>query len=151
MTQRFRYVSVALALVVAASACRGDDDAAVDDAAVDDRDEWCAIVRDVDEQFEHTDNSSDDFRVKQAEYAQIKTQLDRLGTHLDLVDAGVRDDIGASIAFAANVTTAYVTATDEVAAGEALEVLFEDVDEAGTGTLPGSDWILENCDVDIDG
>ena len=148
MTRRLCFVIAALGFVVAAAACRGNEDDS-DDAAVEDRDEWCAIVRDVDEQFEHTDSSSDDFRVKQAEYAEIKTQLDRLASNLELVDVDVREDIGASLAFAANITNAFVTATDEAAAGEALEVLFEDASE--DETLPGSDWILEHCNVDIDG
>ena len=148
MTRRLCFVIAALGFVVAAAACRGNEDDS-DDAAVEDRDEWCAIVRDVDEQFEHSDTSGDDFRVRQTEYAEIKTQLDRLASNLELVDAGVREDIGASLAFAANVTTAYTTATDEAAAGDALQVLFEDLEE--DTALPGSDWILENCDVDIDG
>jgi len=148
MTTRPFYVLAALVLVPATVACRGEDESSAD-TAVDDRDEWCAIVRDVDEQFEHTDSSSDDFRVKQAEYAEIKTQLDRLASNLELVDVDVREDIGASLAFAANITNAFVTATDEAAAGEALEVLFEDASE--DETLPGSDWILEHCNVDIDG
>ena len=41
-------------------------------------------------------------------------------------------------------------ATDFESVGPALEELFEEIDENGTGTLPGSDWIVEECNVDID-
>ena len=145
---------VPLLLAAALSACGDDGSASATDSptgtTIADRTEWCAVVADVDERFEAVDNSGDDFRTRQAAYAEINTLLGDLSSSIAVVDDDVREDINASLAWAANIASAFVSATDETSAASALEAIFQEVPEDQT-SLPGSDWILENCGVDIDG
>lgn len=117
------------------------------EVGVTDRDGWCEVVGAVDELFEATDNSGDEFAVKQVGYENIRRLLAQLSAAIDIVDADVRDDVHASLAFGANVAGAFVGAADEEAAGEAVEALREGVEPP----LPGAAWIDETCGVDIDG
>jgi hypothetical protein len=117
------------------------------EVGIDSRDEWCAVVGEVDDLFTAVDNGDDDFATKQVGYEGIRRLLSQLSSAIDQVDDDARADVHASLAFAANVTTAFTTAADFHEAEEALEPLFADM----RGGLPGAAWVLDACDVDIDG
>ena len=113
-----------------------------------DQDEWCAVIGEVDVLFDATDNNDDEFAVKQVAYEGIRRLLVQLEDGLDQIDAAVREDISATLAFAANLVNTLIAAEDEAAAREALEELFEGVQ--GDDRLPGAQWISDNCGVDVD-
>lgn len=115
---------------------------------ISDRDEWCAVIAEVDELFDATDNSDDDFPVKQIAYANIDRLLAQLEDGLDQVDTSARQAVATSIGFAASITDALVGATDEQDAERRVEPLFEAGDEDEIGA--GAPWVLENCGIDID-
>ena len=112
-------------------------------------DEWCAVVAEVDAMFSATDNSGDDFAVKQVAYGNLVRLIAQLTDGLDVVDADVRDDIGAAIASASQIASAFADAPDADAAMTAIEEIFG---ARGADTMTeAAPWILETCDVDIDG
>lgn len=57
------------------------------DVGIDDLDQWCGVVGEIDGMFEETDNSSDDFAVKQVSYENIRRLLTQVHDSLDVVDA----------------------------------------------------------------
>lgn len=118
------------------------------DVGVDSLDEWCAVVGQVDEMFETVDGSDDEFAVKQLGYEGIRRLIAQLRAALEFVDEDARVDVGVSLAWASDVVTALVRALDETAAEATVVPIFEQMTE---GALPGADWILEGCGVDIDG
>jgi hypothetical protein len=116
---------------------------------VDSRDEWCAVVREVDERFTSIDNGDDDFPARQVAYEGVRRLLAQLSAALDQVDAEARDDVAASIDTGTLIVTTFIEAPDFEAAGAALEAQFGP--EGIQSDEPGAMWIADNCDVDIDG
>lgn len=110
------------------------------------RDEWCAVVGEVDELFSATDSSDDDFAVKQAGYESIRRLLAQLTAAIEQVDADVREGVAAGLDFAAELATAFVEADDMAAAEKALDPLFDGGEDPTEVAQP---WILENCGIDI--
>lgn len=125
----------------------GATDRVTIEVGVDTEDEWCSVVGEVDALFESVDNSSDDFATKKLGYEAIRRLLSQLSSAIDLVDEDARPDVHASLAFGANVAVAFTTAADVEEAEEALAPLFDGIDEG----LPGAAWVLETCEVDING
>jgi hypothetical protein len=117
------------------------------DVGIDDLDEWCAVINEVDELFEAADTSDDEFFVSQVSYENIRRLLAQLDDGLDHVDAAARDDLATTIDFATELVTAWSTAADEATAIETVESFYSRFDESGD--LPGSDWVAEHCDIDI--
>jgi len=111
------------------------------------RDQWCSVVKDVDDLFAATDASEDDFAVKQTSYENLGRLIRQLEDGLEQVDADARELVATTLAFGASIVNAIVAADDETAAEEALGDVFAEVSEP----LPGGTWILENCGVDVNG
>ncbi len=118
------------------------------DVGIDELDEWCAVVGEVDELFTTTDNSSDEFPVKQVSYENIGRLLAQLEDGLDLVEDAARPAVATSVDWATRLTDAFVAATDEQDAGRLLEPLFATSEEDSGAGAP---WILDTCGIDIDG
>lgn len=140
--------ALAAALATLATAC-GDDggSTASVDVGISSRDEWCAVVAEVDELFTTTDNSSEEFPVKQVGYEDIGRLLAQLEDGLDHVDASDRQAVATSIAWARSLTDVMTDATDEQEAGRLLEPIFA----SGEDGDAGAPWIRDNCGIDIDG
>lgn len=119
------------------------------EVGIDDQEQWCSVVEQVDERFEEVDSSDDEFAVKQADYAGIGRLLDQLIAGLDHVEAAARVDVGGAAEGAKVITDAYADAVDEAEAAEKLEAAFEA--EQPSGAAAAAAWILDTCDVDIDG
>jgi hypothetical protein len=118
------------------------------DVGVDNTDEWCTVVGQVDEAFDTVDNSDDEFAVKQLGYEGIRRLLSQLRTGLEYVDEDARAAVGASLAWATDLVNALIQADDEVEAEAFVTPVFDRMEEGG---LPGADWILATCSVDING
>jgi hypothetical protein len=118
------------------------------EVGIDDRDDWCAVVDEVDELFDATDNSSEEFAAKQVSYENIGRLLAQLEDGLDQVDAAARQAVATSVGWAVGITDAMVTATDAQDAERLLESAFA-ASEGESGA--GAPWILDNCGIDIDG
>lgn len=118
------------------------------DVGVTDRDEWCAVVAEVDELFLATDTSGEeDFAVQQAGYESIRRLLTQLSGGIEHVDADARDDVAAGIDWATSLTVAFTEASDFADAEAALEPLFASGEDPIAAAEP---WISEHCGVDID-
>jgi hypothetical protein len=115
------------------------------EVGIDDRDEWCAVVVEVDELFYVTDISSEGLVVKQVGYQNIGRLLAQLE---DQVDASARQAVATSLDLTASITDAWVAATD----GQDVERRLEPILAAGEEErVAGAPWILENCGIDIEG
>ena len=90
------------------------------EVGVEDRDEWCGVIGQVDELFSATDNSSDDFAVKQAAYGGITRLIAQLTAAIDEVDADVRDAVAGSLAGASGIAQIFADTADPAAAEAAL-------------------------------
>ena len=115
---------------------------------VENRQDWCGVVGEVDELFTTTDNSSDEFAVKQAAYGGIVRLIAQLTAAIDEVDEDVRDDVQTALDGASQVAQTWVDSADAAAVEAALGELFSG---EGVSTPPAaSEWIRDNCNVDID-
>jgi hypothetical protein len=111
--------------------------------------QWCAVIEEVDELFEATDTSGDEFAVRQVGYENIGRLIAQLDDALDLVPTEVRADLDAALDFADDLIDAVTSAADETAANETVESVFS---RAGVSdTLPGTEWVAEECGTDISG
>ncbi len=115
------------------------------EVGITDKDGFCDVVKEMDDLFEEVDSSSDEFAVKQIGYENIRRLGVQMAAGLDVVDADSRDDVEATAAFVDAVTSAFVDAADIGEAETALVPVFGTVEEG----LPGGEWILDNCGVDI--
>jgi hypothetical protein len=122
-------------------------DTATVDVKVENLQEWCSVVEEIDAMFESVDNSDDDFATKQIGYENIRRLAAQAADGVDQVDPAARDDVVASLTFAAELSAALATADSAEAAEAAVAPIFEGMSDG----LPGAEWILEACDVDIDG
>jgi Domain of unknown function (DUF4399) len=123
------------------------------DVGIDSLDEWCAVIDEVDKQFEAADTSEDEFAVRQVSYENIGRLIAQLDDGLDYVDPDVRDDLEESLDFTAELITAFSTAEDETTANETIDSIFARSDERfeEADDLPGTDWVADNCGIDISG
>ncbi len=119
------------------------------EVAVTDRDQWCAVVGEVDELFAAADTDGDEFPVRQVTYENTRRLITQLTGALDHVDAAARDDVAANLELAATIATTNIEADDAGGAEAALMDIFETEGIQPDG--PGPAWILENCGIDIYG
>lgn len=119
------------------------------DVGVSDRDQWCAVINEVDELFTETDTGGDEFAVRQVGYENIRRLIAQALDAIDQVDADVRGDVAQALEGAAALAGAFVDAADEDAAVAAVEEIFG---VAGVPTIgEAAPWISDNCGVDING
>ena len=140
-----RFGAVALAGLTLV-AC-GDDDATAD--APEDVTAWCALIRDVDTQFDETDNSSDDLEVKQEHYEAIADDLERLQAGIGLVDSAYREDVGEALDLTLMITDAFTGAEDYDDVEAAMAPIWEDAEYESTISA-AAPWIEKTCRVSID-
>ena len=117
------------------------------DVKVENLQQWCSVVGEIDAMFESVDNSDDDLATKQIGYENIRRLAAQAADGVDHVDPAARDDVVASVTFAAELSAALSTADSPEAAEAAVAPIFEEMSDG----LPGAEWILEACDVDIAG
>ena len=124
------------------------------------RDEWCAVMSEVDELMAEVDQL-EDLSQAQVGFENLARLLAQLSDRVDFVDDEPESEIGsitasprghvqASLAFAAGIARSVTTAPDWDTAFEEIEALYEaDPHDAGT-ELPGGDWIENACGVDLE-
>jgi hypothetical protein len=114
---------------------------------VESREDWCGVIKEVDDLFTATDTSSDEFAVKQAAYGGITRLIAQLTAGLEHVDEDVREAVGAAIAQGSAIAQTFVDAADGAAAEAALRAQY-----GAEGAVPdpaATEWISTNCNVDI--
>lgn len=119
------------------------------DVGVRDRDDWCAVAKEVDDLFLAADTEGADFAVRQGQYAGIRRLIAQLTDGDEQVDASARDAVGAALAQASAIAGTFADAADEAAAATALESVY-----GVEGAIPeeaAAAWIKDACGVDIDG
>jgi Domain of unknown function (DUF4399) len=117
------------------------------EVGITDRDQWCAVMGEVDDLFESTDTSEDDFAVRQVGYENIRRLVTQLEDGLDYVDPDVRDDLAAALDWATATTTAFINAEDEPQATATLDTILARYE--APGELPGTEWVDEHCESNI--
>lgn len=115
------------------------------EVAIADQEEFCGVVIEIDQLFDALDNSSDEFALRQVGYENIRRLAMQLESALDVVDAADRDELAATVSFVSALSSAFVDAADEADAEQALVPVFESISQ----DLPGTEWILTNCGIDI--
>lgn len=119
------------------------------EVGIEDQEQWCDVVEEVDVRFEEVDNNGGEFAVQQAGYAGIGRLLDQMLTAIDQVDAPAREAVRGSVENAHQLTDAFVDASDFEEAEENFEPIFASGEPIG---LPAAvEWIRDTCGVDIDG
>ena len=111
------------------------------------RDEWCAVVGEVDGLFAASDEE-EEFAAQQGIVENARRLLTQLGASTEFVDESVRADVEETVAMTLEFSAAIAGAADESAAEAALAPLYESSPE---GEEEASAWILDTCGVDIDG
>ena len=118
------------------------------DVGVRDRDEWCGVIKEVDDLFLAADTSADEFPVRQAKYEGIRRLIAQLDDGIDQVDATARAAVAASLAQASKIAGTFADAADQAAAETALQSVYG---AAGAEQDPAAvTWIKDSCGVDID-
>jgi hypothetical protein len=117
------------------------------DVGINDLDEWCDVIADVDQMFETTDNGDVDFPARQLAYENIHRLIAQLSDALTVVDATDRQAVSDTLDFAEALTAAIRDAADPAAADAAAEPVF---DRYPNG-LPAADWVRDTCHVDVAG
>jgi hypothetical protein len=115
------------------------------EVGVEDLDQWCEVVEEVDGLFDDADNSDDDFATKQGAYENIRRLMSQLQGQMELVDADQRDVVTKSINTAATIAEVLATSADLAEAEAALVPIFEGPDDMEAG----APWIEERCGVEI--
>jgi hypothetical protein len=123
-------------------------DTVIVDVGVDNVDEWCSVIGQVDELFTTVDGSDDEFAVKQLGYEGIRRLIAQLRAGLEFVDEDARAGVGESLSWATDLVTTLVWVRDEAETEALLLPIFERMEESA---LPGAEWIFEQCGVDING
>ena len=118
------------------------------EVGIDDIDDWCAVVGEVDELFATTDSSDDDFATKQVAYENIRRLFTQLQASLDLVPADARDAVATTFETAVEFITVFIDAADEADAEEKMAPLWERGIESEDGAEA---YIDETCHVAIGG
>ncbi len=119
------------------------------EVGIGDRDQWCAVVGEVDVLFAATDTGGDEFPVRQVGYENIRRLIAQLADATDHVDAEARVDVADVLDNGSMIASAFVDAEDEDAAVAAMEAAFGP--EGIQSDTAGATWILDNCGIDIDG
>ncbi len=133
-----------VAVLVALAACAGDGGAA---RTIDDRKEWCAVMRNIDRRFTAWGNSDDGFAVKQAGYGRIGERIADLADGVGVVDASERREVRAILDWGARLTDALVAADDERDAERRVEPIYAAGEQAKIDA--GAPWIRKHCGVDV--
>jgi hypothetical protein len=109
--------------------------------------EWCGVIKEVDDLFAAADGSSEEFAVRKVQYEGIRRLLAQLIAAGDQVDADVRAEVTAALEQASDIAGTFADAADADAAQAAL------LDVYGVaGAQPSqaaAAWILDTCQVDI--
>jgi hypothetical protein len=114
---------------------------------VENRQQWCSVVGEIDALFESVDNSDADLATKHVGYENIRRLVAQAADGIEHVDAAVQDDVTVSLTFAADLSAALSKVDTPDEADAALAPIYERVSDG----LPGAEWILEACGVDIAG
>lgn len=117
------------------------------EVGITDRDGFCDVVTEIDDLFDEIDNSSDDFSVKQIGYENIRRLAAQMKAGLDVVAEADRAELEETAMFVDAMTSAFVEAVDMDEAEKALVPIFETIEDG----IPGGQWILDNCGVDVNG
>lgn len=117
------------------------------EVGITDEEGLCDVVTEIDDLFDEIDNSSDEFAVKQIGYENIRRLAAQMAEGLDVVDASDRGDLEATARFVDAMTSVFVDAADMDAAEKALVPVFETIENG----IPGGEWILDHCGVDVNG
>lgn len=128
---------------------QGITDMVTVEVGIEDQEQWCAVVEEVDVRFEEVDTGGEEFAVQQAGYAGVGRLLDQVLAAIDQVDAQVRDEVRSAVERAHEITDAFVDAAEFEEAEENLEPIFNSGEPIGSPAAV--QWILDNCGVDIDG
>jgi hypothetical protein len=115
------------------------------DVGIDDLDQWCSVVGEVDGMFYVIDNSPEDFGARQVSYENAGRLLAQLQASIDLVDADQRELVATAVDAAGEMAEAMATAADEAAAEAQLSGMFDASDDIE----PAAGWILDTCRVSI--
>ncbi len=111
------------------------------------QEEWCSTIGEVDDLFEQGDSGLD-FADAKIIYENTRRLLAQLDEAVDVVEADVRGDLAETIDFASEFTTVLANAESPAEAEAELEQIFASLPD--DETLPGSDWILDACGVDVE-
>lgn len=114
-------------------------------AGIDDEEQWCTVVEELDDLFKATDEAGEDFAVQQVGYENARRLIAQLDAAVDVLDAAVRSDVATTLATGTAITTAFIDADDFESAIAELDTIDRAPGEAGAG------HIEEACGVDIDG
>jgi hypothetical protein len=134
----------AAAVLGALAACASDGGTG---HAIDDRKEWCAVIRDIDQRFTTVDHSDDGFEVKQALYKRIGELIGDLEDGVGVVDAPERDRVRALLDWGSRLTAALVAADDERDATRRVEPIYSAAEQEKIDG--GAPWIRKHCGVDV--
>jgi hypothetical protein len=94
------------------------------DVGVRSRDEWCAVVKEVDDLFATADTAGAEYAVRQGQYGGIRRLIAQLTDAGDQVDPSARMDVDAALKQASTIAGTFADATDEAAATAALEAVY---------------------------
>lgn len=114
------------------------------DVGIDDLDQWCGVMSEVDDLFQATDSSDDELAVKQVSYENIHRLLAQVHERLDLVDADQRAAVTAAIEAASTITEVLVTTDDPADIDAQLAPIFDQDPFA-----PADTWVQDTCNVSI--
>ena len=116
---------------------------------VETRDEWCGVVKEVDDLFLAADTSEEEYAVRQGQYGSIQRLIAQLTDADDQIDASVRADVLSALEQASEIAGTVAAASDEAAADAALMDTYGS--EGAQPSAAASAWILDTCGVDING
>lgn len=119
------------------------------EVGIEDQEQWCEVIDEVDVRFEEVDNDGGEFAVQQAGYAGIGRLLDQMLAAIDQVDDEAREAVRDSVENAHEITDAFVDASDFEEAEENFEPIF--ASGAPIGLPAATKWIRDTCGIDIDG
>ncbi len=114
------------------------------DVGVEDLDQWCAVIAEVDDLFQATDSSDDELAVKQVSYENIHRLLAQVHERLELVDADQRAAVTAAIDAASTITEVLVTTDDPAEIDAKLAPIFDRDPFTAADT-----WVQDTCNVSI--
>ena len=115
---------------------------------VDSLDDWCIVVGQIDELFTETDNSDDDFAVKQLGYENITRLIAQAVAGAEHIDATARDDVLTSIDVADALASTFANAADEFAVADEVTEIFT---TRGDDMELGAPYIADTCGIDVNG
>jgi len=116
--------------------------------AISDRDEWCAVMGELDELIESLDVDEDEFAAQQVGWENSGRLAAQLAAGIDHVDAAAAGDVEPALGLAGDMAAAVTEASDADSAMAAVDAVFEaaaDLDE-----IPGQEWIEDTCDINLE-